>query len=478
MASPRACGRSTCGCGTMAAAHSGAIVQYCEPRGDTDVVVVAPLEHGATTITAEVPGPAGYRPERHRRHRVHRRSHLPVRQRRRPQSGVVIVNVHAGLRPTTPAELAHQIELGDVSKTFAAVRALDSVSLAARAGELLAITGPSGAGKTTLCRIVAGLETPDAGDLPHRREGCRLGSGGRAPRRLHVRVLRALSAPDGAGERDVAAASRRTVAATDIGGVDVLLDLLEIRQLSARLPAELSGGQKQRVALARALVQRPAVTLLDEPISHLDAKLRHKLRAEIRRIVTSRPSPTHLVHARCDGSAVGRRIALPSSIAGRIEQIATPEELWRRPATVRVARLVGDPPMNLLPGRLESHEDSAGSSTFVCAELRIPLTGTLADAAVTLGHGAQAVLGVRPNLVGAGARRHVRRHCGRDLFRRAIRKVRDRHRAARRRPGQGEERPCRARPDRRAGRAGPAGGGLRPVRRCQREGHRFRQPRR
>ena len=73
------------------------------------------------------------------------------------------MNVHAGLRPTTPAELTHQIELGDVSKTFAAVKALDSVSLAARAGELLAITGPSGAGKTTLCRIIAGLETPDAG---------------------------------------------------------------------------------------------------------------------------------------------------------------------------------------------------------------------------------------------------------------------------------------------------------------------------
>ena len=348
------------------------------------------------------------------------------------------MNVHAGLRPTTPAEVAHQIELGDVSKTFAAVRALDSVSLAARAGELLAVTGPSGAGKTTLCRIVAGLETPDAGvcriagrdvaSIPAsaRRVGYMFESYALYPH-LTVRenVMSPLMAPNGRG--------------TDIGGVDALLDVLEIRHLSARLPAELSGGQKQRVALARTLVQRPAVTLLDEPISHLDAKLRHKLRSEIRRIVTSRPSPTlWCTPDAMEALSVADRVVVID--AGRIEQIATPEELWRRPATVQVARLVGDPPMNLLPGRIESH--TAGSSTFVCAEIRIPLTGTLADAAITLGHDARAVLGVRPNLVGAGARRHVRLHRGRALFRRAIWQVRDRHRAAWRRPDQGEERPC------------------------------------
>ena len=146
------------------------------------------------------------------------------------------MNVHAGLRPTTPAELAHQIELGDVSKTFAAVRALDSVSLTARAGELLAITGPSGAGKTTLCRIIAGLETPDAGVC--RIAGRDVASVPAAARRvaymfesyalyphLTVRenVLSPLIAPNGRG--------------TDIGVVDTLLDVLEIRHLSARLPA-------------------------------------------------------------------------------------------------------------------------------------------------------------------------------------------------------------------------------------------------
>lgn len=305
------------------------------------------------------------------------------------------MNIHAGLRPTTPAEVTQQIELCDISKTFAAVKALDAVSLTVRPGELLAVTGPSGAGKSTLCRIIAGLETADAGIC--RIAGKDVSLAPAASRRvahmfesyalyphLTVRenVMSPLIAPNGRG--------------SDLGIVDVLLEFLEIRHLAARLPAELSGGQKQRVALARTLVQRPAVTLLDEPISHLDAKLRHKLRAEIRRIVTSRPSPTlWCTPDAMEALSVADRVAVID--AGRIEQIATPEELWRRPATVRVARLVGDPPMNLLPGRVESH--GPGNSTFVCAELRIPLSGKLADAAIRLGQDSRAVLGVRPNLV-------------------------------------------------------------------------------
>jgi ABC-type sugar transport system ATPase subunit len=309
------------------------------------------------------------------------------------------VNVHAGLPRAAAAsglapELAGDIELREISKSFATVKALATVSLSVRPGELLAVTGPSGAGKSTLCRIIAGLETPDHGVC--RIAGKNVAAVPAGARRVaymfesyalypHMtvrqNVMSPLMAPNGRNG--------------DAGGVDALLEILEIRHLAERLPAALSGGQKQRVALARTLVQRPAVTLLDEPISHLDAKLRHKLRNEIRRMVASRPSPTvWCTPDAMEALSVGDRIAVIE--AGRIEQIGTPEQLWLQPASVRVARLVGDPPMNLLPGRVEFRD---GGAHFICGDLRVPLSASLAKAATLLGRDASCVLGVRPNLV-------------------------------------------------------------------------------
>jgi ABC-type sugar transport system ATPase subunit len=189
-------------------------------------------------------------------------------------------------------------------------------------------------------------------------------------------VMSPLIAPNGRG-RDSAA-------------VDALLELLEIRHLGERLPSQLSGGQKQRVALARVLVQQPLVTLLDEPISHLDAQLRHKLRREIRTLVTSRPSPTvWCTPDAMEALSVGDRVAV--IVQGVIEQIGTPEEIWARPASLRVARLVGDPPMNLLPGHL------VGDS-FVGSTLRVALPPQLAKATAHAGDRA-VVLGVRADLL-------------------------------------------------------------------------------
>jgi ABC-type sugar transport system ATPase subunit len=156
-----------------------------------------------------------------------------------------------------------------------------------------------------------------------------------------------------------------------------VLELLEIAHLSARVPATLSGGQKQRAALARTLVQKPALCLLDEPISHLDAKLRHKLRRTLRRLLKARPVPA--IWATPDGMealSVADRVAVIDK--GRIEQVGTPEELWLRPATARVARLLGDPPINLVAGVLDRIGDQLqlATSTF-----RIALPPALARAA-------------------------------------------------------------------------------------------------
>lgn len=283
-----------------------------------------------------------------------------------------------------------------VSKSFHAA-VLTGMGIDVAPGEVVALTGPSGAGKTTFCRIVAGLERPDAGTLllggrdlaaiPVGRRGIAfLFESYALYPHLTVRqnALSPLQAPHrSTGLIDQASINRR---------VDDILELLEIAQLDGRLPSELSGGQKQRAALARALVQTPALFLLDEPISHLDAKLRHKLRGEIRRRLSMQPAP--VIWSTPDGTealSVGDRIVVIDS--GRVEQVGTPEDIWLRPASVRVARLFGDPPMNLISGILKREN---GALHFQRRGMSLALPAALAAAAIAAGS-ASVTLGVRPD---------------------------------------------------------------------------------
>jgi ABC-type sugar transport system ATPase subunit len=174
--------------------------------------------------------------------------------------------------------------------------------------------------------------------------------------------------------------------------VEHILEMLEIPHLADRLPSALSGGQKQRVALARTLVQAPSLFLLDEPISHLDAKLRHKLRGEIRRRLSAQSAP--VIWATPDGMealSVGDRVAVIAN--GKIEQIGTPEDVWLRPASVQVARLLGDPPINLLPGKLQTE---SGTLYFHHSESKLALPARLAQVAQSL-KSAAVILGARPD---------------------------------------------------------------------------------
>jgi multiple sugar transport system ATP-binding protein len=271
------------------------------------------------------------------------------------------------------------LALSNVAKRFGETLALDGVSLSVGPGEVLALTGPSGAGKTTLCRMVAGLEKPDAGSVRlggQSMDGVPAGKRGVAflfesyalyPH-LTVRenALSPLRAPGSAVPRERHDATLKEV-----------LTLLEIAHLGDRLPVALSGGQKQRAALARALVQSPRALLLDEPISHLDAKLRHKLRGAIRKRLMKRDSPS--IWATPDGLealSVGDKVAVIDK--GRIEQLGTPEEIWLNPASVTVARLIGDPPMSVLGGELV---EEAGATSFRRAGLQIALPNGMAAAA-------------------------------------------------------------------------------------------------
>ena len=281
-----------------------------------------------------------------------------------------------------------------ICKTFQA-KVLTNVSIDVAPGELLALTGPSGAGKTTLCRILAGLEHVEAGSIS-------LGGADLTPlpagRRRVAFMFESYALYPHLTVRENALSPLLALGGADRAGdnrsVAEMLELLEISHLAARLPGALSGGQKQRVALARTLVQAPSLFLLDEPISHLDAKLRHKLRGEIRRRLSAQSAP--VIWTTPDGMealSVGNRVAVIAD--GKIEQIGTPEDVWLHPASVQVARLLGDPPINLLPGKLQSDGDALH---FQSRGFRLALPARLAHVAASL-RNAEAFLGARPDAI-------------------------------------------------------------------------------
>jgi len=226
---------------------------------------------------------------------------------------------------------------------------LHGLDLSVARGELLVVLGPSGAGKSTLLRVIAGLEPAAAGrifiagrDVTRLRPGRRNASMVFQSYALFPHMTVAENIAFGplmrdAGRRAARARAEQAAAAVGCG------------HLLGRRPDQLSGGERQRVALARALVREPDVFLLDEPLSNLDAELRVETRAELKAL-HRRVGGTmlHVTHDQVEALVLGDRIAVLRE--GRLEQVATPEEIWHAPASTFVARFVGSPPMNLLPG--------------------------------------------------------------------------------------------------------------------------------
>ena len=271
-----------------------------------------------------------------------------------------------------------EIEIDGVRKAFGAFVALESVGLRIADGEFLALLGPSGCGKTTLLRIIAGLETQTSGrvliggrdvsGLPPRKRGLAMVFQNYAvfP---HMTVRENV----GFGLRMAHAEPARIARQ-----VDRTAALLHIEPYMDRYPAQLSGGQRQRVAVARALAIEPAVLLMDEPLSNLDALLRLEMRTELKSVLQEAGTTTvYVTHDQTEAMGLADRIAV--LYAGRIVQIDRPAEIYRNPATMFVGGFVGSPPMNFL---------------------RLPVAnGTARLGALTLtppaGSGERAVLGIR-----------------------------------------------------------------------------------
>ncbi|MDO3704952.1 ABC transporter ATP-binding protein [Micromonospora sp. C28SCA-DRY-2] len=238
--------------------------------------------------------------------------------------------------------------LDGVSAAYRSSTVLHEVDLAVRRGELLVVLGPSGAGKSTVLRVVAGLEPVTTGrvliagrDVTGDRPGRRNVSMVFQSYALFPHLSVAENIAFGLEVRDTprAVARERARVAAESVGCAALLD---------RRPGQLSGGERQRVALARALVREPDVFLLDEPLSNLDLALRVEMRAELRAL-HDRVGATvvHVTHDQTEALVLADRIAVLRD--GRIEQVGTPDEIWRAPASSFVARFVGSPAMNLLP---------------------------------------------------------------------------------------------------------------------------------
>jgi ABC-type sugar transport system ATPase subunit len=240
------------------------------------------------------------------------------------------------------------LTLEGVSKRFGDVEALHGLDLEAEAGRLLVVLGPSGCGKSTLLRVAAGLEEATEGrvligdrDVTRAPPGRRNVSMVFQSYALFPHMTAAENIGFGLAVRDVpkAEARARVRAAAELVGC---ADLLE------RRPAQLSGGERQRIALARALVRDPDVFLLDEPLSNLDAELRVQMRSELKEL-QQRLAATmvYVTHDQTEALTLGDTVAVLR--AGELQQVASPEELWDRPANRFVARFVGSPPMNVLP---------------------------------------------------------------------------------------------------------------------------------
>jgi len=275
------------------------------------------------------------------------------------------------------------VDLQGITKDFPGIRALDNVTFSLKDGEFFVLLGPTGAGKTTTLRIIAGLTKQDAGSLAF--DGISMENTIPADRDVAYVFQQYSLYPTMTVFDNLAFPLRsplRKTPETEIRKkVDETAQKLKITHLLDRKTARLSGGEMQRVSIGRAIVREPRVFLMDEPLSNLDAKLRESLRVELQHLQKTQGNTTLFVtHDQIEALTMADRIAVLNE--GRVIQVGTPNDIYDRPATTFVATLVGTPRINLFRASLDN-----GTVQIENSELHIPSSSSSPS---------QFLLGIRP----------------------------------------------------------------------------------
>jgi len=280
------------------------------------------------------------------------------------------------------------LSVNGLQKAYGKTQAIDGISVDIADGEFFVILGPSGAGKTTTLKSIAGLVDVDAGSVSiggvdmtmvepyHRNVAMAFESYALYPQKT---VSQNLASPLKSGRTGKYTEAQQTER------IDQVTKTLGINHLLQRFPRELSNGQRQRVALGRVLVRPADVYLLDEPLSHLDAKLRAQMRAELKQLgAMSNTTTIYVTHDYQEALALGDRVGVMR--AGRLVQIGTPDEIWRRPADTFVAKALGQPEINILDGVVDDGRITLGESIHVAV-----------PADVDVSRGDRVRVGLRPS---------------------------------------------------------------------------------
>ncbi|WP_299735430.1 ABC transporter ATP-binding protein [uncultured Roseobacter sp.] len=291
------------------------------------------------------------------------------------------------------------LELHDISKSFKDDKVLDGISLSVPEGKTLVLFGPSGAGKTVLLRLIAGVIEPDAGHVEI--AGRNVDGVEPEDRNIGMAFQNFALFPHMDAHANIASplTAQKQGKSVIEAGVQSLARLLKIEHVLGHKPKELSNGQKQRTALARALAGKPKVLLLDDPLRNVDAKLRFEMRLELPRLLSDQNATVvYVTQDYKEAMAFGDEIAVING--GVIQQIGTPEQIYLSPANVEIARLFGDPVINFLD--VTPQEDRDGVFAMI-SDKRVNL-----DTGHKHAVGQDCVLGIRPESVLFVAEDHIR----------------------------------------------------------------------